>query len=220
MAAATQMFSEPDDVDERLSQLNLTPEVFDKAALEGYAAFNECTPNHPPTFAGTAAWAETNRSIRDGLFPSKWSPKNETNQPLVINESGSMAITSVSGDEYTGRKDGFPSTRSSKGERTAEAVRANQFVFSFMEELAPIIASTKVTGRATWLFLVYRDMRLEEIRYELSLPRSITEDGQIDGWIERIIFPPKKFGPTATRKNGEDEGGQSPEINVEIRKIN
>lgn len=216
MAAMVQLYFEPDHVDERLSQLGLTREVFDTAAAESYNAFIGCSQNYPPTFAGTYAWAEANRSMRDSLF--KWIKKNETNQPLVINESGSMAITSVSGDEYTGLKDGFPSTRSSKGERTKQAVKANQFVFEFMEDPAPIVASMKVKGRTTWLFLIYRDMRLEEIRYELSLPRSITEEGQIDGWIERIIFPPKKFGPDITR-SGEDEGGQSPEINVEIRKI-
>jgi hypothetical protein len=94
----------------------------------------------------------------------------------------------------------------------------NQRSFEFMDNPAPIVASTKVTGRATWLFLIYRDTKFGEMRYELSLPTSMGEDGHVDDWAERIIFPPTLFDSTEVAC-GEDDGGQSPEITVEIRKL-
>lgn len=38
----------------------------------------------------------------------------------------------------------------------------------------------------TWILLVHRAMN--EVRYELSLPRSMGNDGRIDTWQERIIL--------------------------------
>jgi hypothetical protein len=154
MGAETQLYFESPDIDDRLSRMGLTREPFISAADQGFAAFADCTPNHPPTFPGTAAWAETNRALRENLFTYKWSRKNETNQPLVLNERKDMAITSCSGDKYTGRRDGYPSTRSARGERTQDFVRNNQTAFEFMNNPGPVVASTKVPGRATWLFLV------------------------------------------------------------------
>jgi hypothetical protein len=130
-----------------------------------------------------------------------------------------MAITAASGDKYTGIKDAFPSTASAKGRRTGDAIRANNYSFAFMDDPAYAIASTRIAGRATWLFLIYRDMQTYNLRFELSLPRSMAEDGHVDDWAERIIFPPISFDSTNVSKTDEDEGGQSPEITVEIRKL-
>ena len=212
---AIQIHSEPDDVDSSLARLGLTREPFDNAAREGWAAYIHCTPHHPATFPGTSQWAETNRSLRDGLAPFKWSSVNQTNQPLVINASKTMAITAVSGDANTGLKDQFPCTRSSKGVRTADAIRANQGRFEFMDP-APVIESMKIEGRSTWLFLFYRDTLRGELRYELSKPTSMSDDGHVDDWSERIIFPPVPFD--VETKIGGGDGGQSPEIVVEVRR--
>jgi len=214
---APQIYVEANEVDDCLARLGLTRETFVTAAKEGLAAFAACTANHPVTFPGTAQWADTNRSLRDGLVTSRWTRKNETNQPLVINQAKTMAITAVSGDASTGREDEFPSTRSSKGPRVADAIRANQGRFEFMDDPAPVVASMKVAGRSTWLFLFYRDMQRNELRYELSKPTSMNEDGHVSGWSERIIFPPTTFDENVPRI-GEDDGGQSPAIVVEIRK--
>jgi hypothetical protein len=218
MSAATQVYFEPDEIKDRLSQLGLTREAFISAADQSLAAFLSCTESHPPTFPGTAAWAEANRSLRDNLFALGWTRKNETNQPLVVNSAETMAITSCSGDDHTGRRGEFPSTRSSKGARTKDYIRRNQESFEFMDDPTPIVASTKVAGRATWLFLIFRDMKVGEMRYELSLPTSMGEDGHVDDWAERLIFPATLFDVTELSSD-EDDGGQSPEITVEIRKL-
>lgn len=205
-------------VDERLDQLGLTREVFVTAAKEHYSAFASCTPNHPPTYPGIAAWAEGNRSLRDSLTVACWTRKNESNQPLVINENETIAITVSSGDENTGRKDEFPCTRSPKGRRTADAVRVNQQQFEFMEDPSPIVASLKILGRTTWLFLIHRDHGLGELRYELSRPVSMAEDGYVTAWAERIIFPGTPFDADIVRV-GKEDNEQSPEISIEIKKI-
>lgn len=218
MNPETQVYFDPFDVDQRLAEFGLTREPFDIAAAENLAAFRSCTPNHP-TFPGTYGWAEANRSLRDGLTSAHWEKRNETNLPLVINELGTMAITATSGDPDSGIRDGFPCTRSAKGPRIADAIVANQRRFDFMEESVLIAASMNVPGRATWLFLIYRDLVRGELRYELSHPKHMGEDGHVDGWIERIIFPPVPFDTDDLTRLGTDDGGQSPEITVEIKKV-
>jgi hypothetical protein len=219
MNPATQIYFEPFDVDERLSRLSLTRDPFDKAAKESFAAFASCTENHPPTFPGTLAWAEGNRSLRDSLRVVRWFRKNETNQPVVVNENGDTGVTVASGDKYTGIKDAFPSTASAKGRQTRDGIKANQYTLAFIEDTAAVVASARIPGRSTWIFLIYRDMERGQLRYELSLPRSMAEDGHIDDWSERIIFEPVPFEPNDIPRTGEDDGGQSPEITVEIRKL-
>lgn len=210
------------DIDQRLAELGLNRECFDTAALQGLAAFTACTPNHPPTYPGYVAWGETIRSLREELFSSGWNRKNEANLPYVINEAKTIAITVASGDENTGIKEEFPCTRSAKGPRTAEAVRANkqQQKFDFMVDVTPIVASSRVPGRATWLFLVYRNMHASTLYYELSRPISMADDGHVDDWAERIIFPPTPFAGTAPiSSGGKGDDGRTPEINIEIKRL-
>jgi hypothetical protein len=222
------ILSDPYEVAARLSALDLKSEYFQIAASKGLAAWVDTTENDPPTFPGTAAWAMTTRSMREELIRAQWGQRmNEMNVPLAINSTKTIAIAVASGDAETGRVGGFPCTRSPKGRATAEAVRENyrqalQRPFEFMipEEA---LESTRVTGRVTWLFLIYRDVKAMELRYELSRPTSIAEDGYVDGWAERLIFEPIPFGGDTVRIKGENgsdgDNAQGPEIIVEIRKL-
>jgi hypothetical protein len=219
MSAETVIRFDPFDIEQRLVDFGLTREPFDNTAAESLAAYRSCTPNHPPTAPGFYAWAEANRSLRDGLAAEEWSRKNEDNLPLVVNADGTMAITATSGDADTGIRDGFPCTRNPRGPRTADFVAANQRRFDFMEEAASIVASMRVPGRDTWLFLIFRDEIRGELRYELSQPNRMGEDRYVDGWIERIIFAPIPFDTNDLPRIGTDDGGQSPEITVEIKKV-
>jgi hypothetical protein len=219
MTALPNLYSDPNDVDQRLEAMNLTVSNLLTAAKKGLAAWADCTPNHPPTYPGTAFWAETTRALREGLFAAGWTRKNESNLPLVVNENETLAIAVSSGNEETGRKDGTPGTRSAKGPRTAAAVRVNQQqqAFDFMDPEA-VIESLKTAGRATWLFLTYRDLSAQELRCELSRPISMTEDGHVDQWGERILLEPIPFGDLSL--SGYPESiEQSPEIVVHIEKL-
>jgi hypothetical protein len=221
MSLLSKIHCDSSDVDQRLAELGLDRQTFDTAAEENYAAFAACTPNHPATYPGFSAWAEANRSLADNLIISRWGEKqSERNLPLVVNYAQTIAITASSGDADTGREDGFPCTSSSKGQCTADFLRVNkkQQKFAFMEDPAQL-AAMKTSGRTTWIFLIHRDMQLGEIRYELSRPISMSEDGHVDNWAERIIFPPRPFDTGLQMLgNGNGTGGQSPEITVEIQK--
>jgi len=223
MSEPSRIYIDQYDVDERLAQFGLERETFVTAAQENYAAFAACTANHPPTYPGLSAWAETNRSLADGLTILRWgTSQSERNLPLVVNHAETMAITASSGDEDTGREDGFPCTRSSKGPCTADFLKVNkkQQKFFFMEDPADIAAAMQKPGRSTWIFLVCRDLQRNELRYELSRPIAMSDDGHVDDWAERIIFPPTPLDPDAGMvANGNGTGGQSPEISVEIKKI-
>jgi hypothetical protein len=215
----------PRSIEGRLAELGLTPDIFDRAGREHLAAYFGCDPHYPRIFRPISAWAEGNHSIRHSLAP-RWEAKDENNQPLAINEDGSIAITALSGDQRTGT-DEIPSTRSPKGKKTAEAVEANssqaEFEFVAEQRAAAVAQAVKVPGRQLWIFLTFRDFEKGELRSELSCPKEIGDDGYIESWWERIIFPPISFdrgsvdiGSQDNPSSGNDDGGQSPEITVYI----
>jgi hypothetical protein len=221
MHSFSKIYFESPDVHQRLLELGLGVNDFRTAALKGFSAWAECTPNHPPTYAGTAFWAETTRALGEALFYSGWTRKNESNLPLVVNEEKTIAIAVSSGDEQTGSAEYSPTTRSAKGPKTADAVRVNarQLTFDFIEQM-PVVDSPKIAGRNTWLFLTFRDLACKEIRMELSRPISMAPDGHVDRWAERIILPAQPFGgePELGSDWLDGDDGQSPHIIVEIRK--
>lgn len=220
MASASPVYVQPSDVEQRLSELALEESILITAAQRGLAAWAQCTPNHPPTFPALNAWAETICALREGL--PRWNKPNESNQPLVVNEAGTIAITVAAGDENTGVPDAIPATRSGKGPRMAKAVQQNlQTAFDFGDP-APVIESIQNPKRSTWLLLVYRDLAARVLRCELSRPSRMDEDGHVDNWTVRIILKPTAFGediPAIDTGDGDaGSGKQSPEIVVEIHK--
>jgi hypothetical protein len=219
MVSIPLVYSQSRDVDQRLADLGLEAVVLNTAALQGLAGWASCTLNHPPTYPGTVAWAETTRALREGLFARGWMRKNEANLPLVVNAAGTMAIAIASGDSETGNEDGFPCTRSTRGPKTAEAVRINrqQQSFDFMDPI-PVIESINTPGRSTWLFLMYRDLATRMLRAELSRPISMTDEGRVDEWAERIILTAVPFGDDPQTLNNNNVN-QSPEITVEIQRL-
>lgn len=215
----------PRSTEERLADLGLTLDILDRAAREHLAAYLGCDPHYPRIFPAMSAWAEGNHSLRNQLAPH-WTAKDEHNQPLTINEDGTIAITALSGDARTGTSD-TPSTRSPKGRMTAEAIQSNneQIEFEFMVEQRAMAEAAKVPGRSLWIFLTYRDFEKGELRSELSLPKDMGEDGYIDDWHDRIILLPVPFdrgnldiGNSNDPNSGNDDGGQSAPITVQIGK--
>lgn len=178
------------DVQTRLAQLGLDEAALTEIVKRGYLAFASCTVNDPPLYPGFSAWAIMVRALREYLVPAGWDRSDENNYSLVINAPGTVAIAVATGDEATGRPDGVPTTKSSKGPSTASAVTGNQLqlelIFPPVEmPVAPERADSE-DQRMTWILLVHRGR--EEVRCELSLPTSMGIDGRVDGWQERIIL--------------------------------
>jgi hypothetical protein len=180
---------EVDEVRSRLAELGLEETSIAEVVRRGYGVFISCTANDPPLFPGFAAWAQMVRALREYLLPQNWERSNENNYSLVINPEGTMAIAVATGDDATGRVGVTPTTKSSKGPSTVEAVTSNQFQLSL--DFPPVSISSPEQladddKRMTWILLVHR--AVSEVRCELSLPRSMGNDGHIDSWQERIIL--------------------------------
>jgi len=184
------IYSEPDEVNSRLSDLGLDKALLVQAVQQGFAAWPNCTENHPTVIPGIWGWGEAVRALREQLILRGWERSNETNLPYIVNPSRTIAISVATGDADTGRRDGTPSTTSAKGPVTAGAVHRNQlYLFAEMEPNATDGSANG--GRETWMLPMHRD-RLDshEVRCELSKPINMNQDGRIDGWVERIILKP------------------------------
>lgn len=188
MGSAIRM--EPIEVRDRLRELGLDQAKLAEVVRRGYYQFITCTPNDPPLFPGFSAWAMTVRALREYLVPEGWRRSDENNYSLVINDGATVAIAVSTGDDATGQADRNPSTKSSKGPSTIDAVSANRIQLSLFADLPALPASARAPARdsswITWILLVHRSTN--EVRCELSLPSSMGEDGRVDEWQERIIL--------------------------------
>lgn len=178
------------DVHSRLEELGLTATMLAEVVRQGHHVFISATANDPPLYPGFSAWARMVRALREYLVPAGWERSDENNYSLVISPNGTMAIAVATGDEITGNASASPTTKSSKGPSTVEAVASNQVQLSLPYDLPPIPAPARPADadreRMTWILLVHRSTN--EVRCELSLPMSMGTDGRIDAWQERIII--------------------------------
>jgi hypothetical protein len=231
MAQSPLIFSEPRDVNRRLAQLGgLTQEILRKAIIRGHAAWAACTANHPRIFPGISNWANVMCGLTDQVVavPLRWIPEERAGQPLVVNPSGTVAVTVSSGDENTGKiGEGLllgvqPRTTAPKGIVTIEAVRRNllnRYLFPAMEEDAQKqVEMARLRKQNTWILLFRRDLLSGEVRCELSRPIKMDEDMHISKWSERIILPPVEFDSIAAQDTGEGGGDDSGEITIDIKR--
>jgi len=216
----TTIHAEQWEASNKLNQLDLEESVLLQAAQAGLSAWAECTENHPPSSPGYFAWAETVRTLRELLFPLGWKRLNEGNLPLAVNEAGDLAISVQTGNDNTGRKDAQPRTSSVKGPRTAGVIQTNLQALLFPDMALPSKESLDVPGRTTWILLIHRDLKTTELRCELSRPISMSEDGHVDSWAERIILTATPFDSNPMSGiDGNPSGGSTPEITVAIKKL-
>ena len=212
----TQVYAEDGAIEDRLAQLGLEEDRLTEVVRRGHLAFASCTPNDPPLYPGFSAWATMVRGLREYLLPA-WSRCDENNYSLVVNPSGTMAIAVATGDDATGRIDASPTTKSSKGPSTADAVNSNQMQLElpYIFDSAPVVADdgSPEEKRMTWILLVHRAHN--EVRCELSLPTSMGTDGRVDGWRERIIL---KAIPTDPEVIAITPPQPLPDISVDVKR--
>ena len=161
---------EVSDVYGRLAELGLAETKLAEIVRRGYVAFASCTPNDPPLYPGFSAWATMVRGLREYLLPD-WERSDENNYSLVINPAGNVAIAVATGDDATGHSDAIPTTKSSKGPSTLEAVTSNQIQLELPYVFPPVPAPARPANpdeqRMTWILLVHRAQN--EVRCELSI---------------------------------------------------
>jgi len=210
------VYSEPRDVNDRLSELGLKATTLREAVQRGFASWASCTVNHPTNYPGISFWADTIAAMRELLHSDGWIRRDDGNLPLTVDAKGRVSIVVSTGDEYTGLPDLTPSTQSSKGPRTVSVVEVNaQQIPLFDFKKHPEIVK-QGEERLTWILLFHRDRASNEVRCELSCPVKMNEDGQIDAWAERIILPSVPFGGDDVEVR--NDAPKTPEIDVKIKR--
>jgi hypothetical protein len=191
----TNVLSKPEESRDRLAQLGLDALIFTQAIQRGQAIAAGYTPNHPAICRGISQWGEIVAAMREQLLPRGWTRMDQDNLPLTVNPTRTIAISVSTGDANTGIADGTPSTRSTKGPRTADAVIINALQLNLFGNVPLKPEELKGSnGVMTWILLFHRDVLAQETRFEFSRPVKMDSDGHVDVWAERIIFPAVPFG--------------------------
>jgi hypothetical protein len=214
----TKVFSDRNESPSCLAELGLEEEALLNSIRAGYAAWANCTLNHPVMFPGLSAWAEATCGLRETMLPLGWKRCDEGNLPFTVNESETLAITLATGDEDTGRPDGNPCTKSKKGPQTGNAVKQNALQHTLFGDIRLLPeALKKINGRMTWILLFHIDVKASEVRCEFSLPTKMNTGDHVDGWVERIILNPLPFGIDSTRTKTADLA-QTAEVEVHVKR--
>lgn len=209
-----------EDVASRLAQLAIGHDghaMLLDVVRQGHHVFISASPNDPPLAPGISAWARMVRALREYLLPKGWTRCNENNYCVVISPDGSIVIAVATGDEHTGLSGDSPTTKSTKGPSTIEAVATNQqqLCLPFISDISsPSRAIDSSKERMTWILLVHRG--LGEVRCELSLPMSIGSDGRIDAWQERILLGSVPTDPDTI--NILPQSNDLPDISIDIKR--
>jgi hypothetical protein len=213
------VFATTNEVIDRLAELGLTQAGLLEVVQRGHTARLGCTPNHPPLTPGIMAWAETVCALRETLRADGWTRCDDGNWPLTINPKADIALSVATGNEATGRAGGSPTTKSSKGPRTEEAVVSNALQLNLFEQAQDIPdALDQGADRTTWFLLIHFDHFEQELRSELARPITMNREKKVDGWAERIILPtiPLDGSDITIPASGEPDGGS--DIEVEVRR--
>lgn len=206
------LYDAPEEIANRLEQLGVTEVALREAIYQGHLQRTRMTLNHPRNFPGLVMWGEVVAALRDQLRPLDWIRQDVGSFPVTVNETLNRAIAVASGDEATGNPHAHPSNRSKKGRNTVEAIEANRQMVLFDEFLQEI--KDDVDGNQTWILMHYTDTVKGEIRFELSLPADIGNDGKITSWSERILLGSISFDDELVEIL--QPGG--PDIDIEIRR--
>jgi hypothetical protein len=206
------LYDAPLEIAGRLEQLGVTEVALREAIYQGHLQRTRLTLNHPRNFPGLVMWGEVVAALRDQLRPLNWIRQDVGSFPVTVNESLNLAIAVASGDDATGNPYAHPSNRSKKGRNTIEAIEANRQMVLFEEFLQEIKAHAE--GNQTWILIHHTDTARGEIRFELSLPAEIGNDGKISSWSERILLGSISFDDDLLEIL--EPGG--PDIDIEIRR--
>jgi hypothetical protein len=190
--------------------------------MAGDAEARAWTEAAPPNMSGMARWGRTNEALRIGLAKKSkdWTYRNPRNLPLTINEPIGVAIVATSGDGGTGDPKWSPRTKYAKGVAVAKVVEQNEQLALFSEvdvEVGKALGAVAAASSSlrTWINL-YR-VTPDGIFSELSLPESITDDGYIDKWRERIIVPMYPFEDIVGAAESRPDDGGDVTVTVERR---
>ena len=203
-----------------LAEIGLEPKWFHPIGIRVLSSYNSATPNDARTAAGSYAYLEAVKALREELFSHGWRRPEDDRKcalELVVNIETGFSLFPTSGDENTGNENAIPATRNPKGSQTAEVVDNNQRQLTFWPELDPLPEEAKRPDgiKPTWFFMYHVDPFKSEMRMEISLPIMMDrEKGTIKKWKKRIILDPIPFSPEPIPPKGDYES----EVEFEIKR--
>jgi hypothetical protein len=203
-------------VDARLRELDLTVGLLRQVGEAALRARASCSPLHPPTYPGTAAWGASVLTLRTLAIPRGFRAADPGNFSMTINDDKRFYIVAATGDEHAGYYSGRdPSTKTPKGLKTQQAVR-RQLTLWPEAETEEAKRQGGVEGYfGMWLLLNFRN---REVQIELSVPSEIRR-GKIVDWHERNIIPAVRFDPEAASINPPEGDGFAPDFDVPVQRI-
>ncbi|MEU3754977.1 hypothetical protein AB0H17_19740 [Streptomyces olivoreticuli] len=186
---------EPGDVHARLAELGTKVDYLQPALYAGEAARRTATPNHPANTAGTRAYQEHVRAIREEhIRNARWKRLLHDHLELVYNPEKSLAIGVMIGDAATGNARLHPKNLRKRGAATARAAASNDMQLALFSPRADSdevrLAPVEASDLKTWFLVSYRVRVGDVVRIhsELSLPRKFKR-GFVAKWDQRIPLP-------------------------------
>lgn len=197
-----------------LANLGLTEEVIQAAMRAALVQSRRVTEFHPLGWDNNELYGEGIARLRELLQPFGWTTFREAKFEGVLNAAATIAIIVSSGTRETGREDGrAPRTKNPKGSATQHAVDANQ------GELFgdPTAVPGPNNPPATLMLLHFLDFAADELRLELSLPKTM-RGKQVVEWDYRIPIAAVPLGLRTTTLNiPAEEDEEVPVIEVAWR---
>lgn len=207
MASNVQVLTAPHGIG-RIEELGLDEARLREAIEWAVAHVLRVTKHEPPSAGGVTLYNKLTGRLRDLYVPRGWDADNTANHCKLVNPKTGVAVVVASGDNFTGTEGAHrPSTRSAKGRRTREAI--GQMVMDF-DGYSPV--PSRSTGQQMWVLLVY--VGYDEVRWELGLPATVSDNGHIDSWVEELLGTPISLDDGIPVEAEEP----TPEINIEIRR--
>ncbi|WP_329362996.1 hypothetical protein [Streptomyces sp. NBC_01483] len=185
---------ESDDYRVQLAALGTKLEYLHPALRAGEIARRSATPNHPANTAGTRAYQEHVRIIREMHIQHEgWKRLLHDHLEVVCSPDRAIAIGVMAGDAATGDRALHPRNQRHRGAATERVAEVNAQLEFFPRPVRrhEIVLNAEETDRLqVWFLVSYRveDGDRLHIHNELSLPGEVA-DGFVTRWRRRIPLP-------------------------------
>ncbi|WP_433398796.1 hypothetical protein [Streptomyces sp. CA-146814] len=179
----------------QLAALGTKWEYLHPALYAGEAARRTATPNHPANAAGTRAYQEHVRVLREEHIRNEgWQRLLHDHLELVYNPEKAIAIGVMIGDAATGNRRHHPTNLHKRGAATARAAERNtvqlELFLSSPEPDEAVLSNDEAEALQVWFLVSYRVRTGDSVHIhsELSLPARV-ERGFVVKWKRRIPLP-------------------------------
>lgn len=209
--------SEAWDINQRLTELDLTKDILLDIVRACVAGRNGCTENDPSNAPGYETWRYGIRRAREILRSQGWEKDESGNYPAVVNHKRRFRLVVMNTDGGTGLPISVPQNRCKKGKNSERAAHANQHSLFGSDEMpvpSPKEAVPKLKGYTTWHLCVF--IEGDTVRADFCL-LSKFKSGFFTGFYEKIIIVGNDEWKSLQVFNApEDDDG--PEFDVEVKR--